>query len=180
MIRMFVNCIVIFFVPAIVWATESESHHGISELLVPAINLVLYLGLFSWKILPHFKSFFREQHLIIANQFNSASEKIKIAEQALKKAKDDIDGVDQKVAEMTSASKRDLDVFRVRYAKELAAKLQQLDADLNYNLKFEQNALEKNFYQETVSGIVHQGLQNIATQPADVKKNASVKLLGKI
>jgi F0F1-type ATP synthase membrane subunit b/b' len=129
------------------------SHGSLIDLKFYAINFLLFAGVIIWKVLPLVKNHFREQHLLMQNQFHTASEKLRLAKIEKEKIEKELEGLERKVSEMKNSSERDLDVYRVRYRKELEEKVVTLQNDLDYQLEFETMALNNNMYLNLINKI---------------------------
>lgn len=149
-------------------AFASEENHGsLLDLKYYAINFAIFAIFIIWKILPLVKNHFREQHLLMKNQFHTASEKLRIAKVEKEKIENDLSGLERKISGMKNSSERDLDVYRVRYKKELEEKVSTLQKDLEYQIEFEAMALNNNMYLNLISNITEQVEKKVKNSTAD-------------
>jgi F0F1-type ATP synthase membrane subunit b/b' len=148
-------------------AFAAGGHGSILDLKFYAINFLIFAGVFAWKIIPLVKNHFREQHLLMKNQFHTASEKLRIAKVEKEKIENDLKNLDRKISEMKNSSERDLDVYRVRYKKELEEKVATLQKDLDYQIEFEAMALNNNMYLNLIQKITEQVEKKVKESPSD-------------
>ncbi len=140
---------------SVAWASDG-GHGSFWDLKFYIINFGIFAVIFLWKILPMVKNHFREQHLLMKNQFHTASEKLRLAKIEKDKVEKDLENLDRKVLEMKNSSERDLDVYRVRYKKELEEKANTLEKDLEYQLEFEAVSLNNKMYRNLLNKITQQ------------------------
>ena len=156
-----------FFITTLLLTTIGKSafaagaHGSIIDLKFYAINFAIFASIFVWKILPLVRNHFREQHLLMKNQFHTASEKLRLAKIEKEKIDKDLENLDRKILEMKNSNERDLDVYRVRYKKELEEKIATLEKDLDYQLEFEVMALNNNMYQNLLNKITEDAEQRV-------------------
>lgn len=145
----------------------NNGHGSILDLKNYIINFAIFAVIFVWKILPMVKNHFREQHLLMKNQFHTASEKLRLAKIEKEKVESELNGLDRKISDMKNSSTRDLDVYRVRYKKELEEKVTTLEKDLDYQFEFESMALNNNMYQNILNKITEQVENTVNNSPND-------------
>lgn len=133
-----------------------NDHGSFWDLKFYIINFAIFMTIFFWKVLPLVKNHFREQHLLMKNQFHTASEKLRLAKIEKEKVEKNLENLDRKVEEMRNSSERDLDVYRMRYKKELDDKIATLEKDLDYQLEFEAMALNNKMYFNLLNKITEQ------------------------
>jgi F0F1-type ATP synthase membrane subunit b/b' len=160
-------------------AFAAGSGHGTFwDLKYYIINFAIFMTIFFWKILPMIKNHFREQHLLMKNQFHTASEKLRLARVEKEKTEKDLENLDRKVQEMRSSSERDLDVYRIRYKKELEEKVTTLEKDLDYQLEFEAMALNNKMYLNLINKITD-NVESVVNKSAQDKTILAQALIRK-
>lgn len=146
-------------------------HSGsISDLKFYFVNFAIFASIFIGLILPKVKNYFREQHLLMKNHFHTASEKLRLAKLERDKSQKDMDSLEQKISEMRISNNRDIDVYRVRYKKELEEKATMLGRDIEYQLEFETSALNNNMYKNIVEEITQTVDQKVSLNSAEQEK----------
>lgn len=154
-------------------AVASDNHHtSFFDLKFYIINFLIFLTIFVWKILPIAKNHFREQHLLMKNQFHTASEKLRLAKVEKEAIEKDLAGLERKISDMKNSSERDLDVYKIRYKKELEDKVSTLAKDLDYQLEFEAMALNNNMYKNLISTIVDKVERKVKDSSSDTSELA--------
>ena len=112
------------------------------------------------------------------NHFHTASEKLRLAKVEKDKTDKDLNELDRKIAEMKSASNRDLDVYLVRYKNELEEKLQALEKDLEYQVDFDTMALNNKMYNNLLNKITDKVETDVRASQNE-KKLVTEALVGK-
>jgi F0F1-type ATP synthase membrane subunit b/b' len=160
-------------------ASEVNTHHGLESLIYPTINFCLFAALLVYKVYPLLKQNFREQHLLIKNQFVMASEKLTHALAANKDLNYKLATINQKEETLRSASLRDLNIFSVRYAKEKEEKLSQLKVEVAHRKEFEQVAMMDRLYGHVLKKLIQETFKEISSNKTTMQKIAS-SLLKKV
>ncbi len=153
----------------------AETGHGggIGDLKFYLINFAVFLVIFFWKILPMIKNHFREQHLLMKNHFHTASEKLRLAKVENESVEKNLEDLDKKVADMRSSNARDLDVYRLRFKKEMDDKATTLEKDFEYQAEFEVEALNSNMLKNIVDQIadsVERGVKNASNERVEISQ----------
>ena len=160
------------------FAADGAHHGSLLDLKFYAINFAIFAIVIIWKVLPLVKNHFREQHLLMKNQFYTASEKLRIAKVEREKIEKELSGLERKISEMKNSSERDLDVYRVRYRKELEEKVATMQKDLDYQIEFEAMALNNNMYLNLINKITEQVEKKVNASTSD-KTNLAEALIRK-
>lgn len=170
----------IFIGAGSVFAEGGKTHHvgSISDLKFYFINFFIFLIIVAWGILPMIKKYFREQHLLMKNHFHTASEKLRLAKLEKEKAQKEMDGLEYKISEMRMSNKRDVDVYRVRYKKEIDEKANTLEKDIEYQIEFEISAMNNNLYKNVIEKITQNVEQKVKGNTIE-KESLSESLIKK-
>ena len=157
---------------------SSSSHGSFWDLKYYIINFSIFALFFFWKLLPMAQNHFREQHLLMKNQFHTATEKLRLAKIEKEKVEKDLENLDKKALDMKNSSERDLDVYRLRYKKEREEKVTTLEKDLDYQLEFEAMAMNNKMYLNLVNKITD-SVENVVDKSSKEKTILAESLIKK-
>lgn len=101
--------VVAVFNPVVVFAASAGHHHvpSVADLLYPAINFVLFVGLLFFLLKERFPQGIKGRRARIVEAVEAAGAQMQAAHQEFEKAKHLLDQVDQEVAEMAARIERE-------------------------------------------------------------------------
>lgn len=158
-------------------AGGGEGHHAsITDLIAPALNVGILLGVLAWKLKGPLHNFFVSKAEEVANTLERASLKSKEAQMML-------DGESRKMASLQTElknihqqSENDILTFEKNLSKETEEKTHKLKADANTKIQADKKAMIDELNAELLNEVIKKTKSTIKTNK-DYQNKVSSKLL---
>ncbi len=127
--------------PTIAMASGSAGHGSPSDLIAPAVNILILVSFLVWKLKTPFSNHFVNKANSVSEIMERASVKAKEAEMMMAMQKKKIDGSDAEVNKIASDVDSNVAEFKSAYEKEIAERIAKLKLDAASKVEAEKKSL---------------------------------------
>jgi F0F1-type ATP synthase membrane subunit b/b' len=153
-----------------------DHHASISDLLAPAINVVILLGALAWKLKEPLHNFFTTKALEISNTLERASLKSKEAQIMLESETRKINNLKTEIDNVHKQSDADVQFYERNLSKDTEEKTQKLKADANLKIHADRKAQMDELNAQLLNEVIDKTKTTIKTNQ-DYQNKVSAKLL---
>ncbi len=154
-----------------------EAHHAsITDLLAPAINVIILLGVLVWKLKGPLHSYFVAKSEEVANTLERASLKAKEAQMMIDGESRKLANLQNEVKSIHQQAEADVVAFEKNLSKETDDKTQKLKLDANSKIHADKKALMDELNTELLNQVINKTKSTIRTNK-DYQTKVSTKLL---
>jgi F0F1-type ATP synthase membrane subunit b/b' len=158
-------------------AGYGEAHHtSITDLLAPAINVGILLGVLVWKLKGPLHKMFVSKADEVANTLERASLKSKEAQMMLEGESRKMNNLQNEVKNIHQQAENDVLNFEKNLSKETEDKTQKLKADANSKINADKKALMDELNAELLNEVIKKTKTTIKINK-DYQNKVSTKLL---
>ena len=158
-------------------AGGGEGHHAsVTDLLAPAVNVGILLGVLAWKLKNPLHNFFVTKSEEVANTLERASLKSKEAQMMLEGESRKMTNLQKEVKNIHQQSDNDVLNFEKNLSKDTEDKTHKLKADANLKIQADKKALMDELNAELLNQVIKQTKNTIKTNK-DYQNKVSTKLL---
>ncbi len=156
---------------------EGEGHHSsIADLLAPAVNVGILLGVLLWKIKEPLRKYFIGKSEEVENTLERANLKSKEAKMMLEGETRKMANLSNEVKAIHHQSENDVMMFEKNLSKETEDKTQKLKIDANSKIQADKKAFLDELNTELLNQVISKTKTTIKTNK-DYQNKASSKLL---
>jgi F0F1-type ATP synthase membrane subunit b/b' len=160
------------------FAAGDGGHHGgsITDLIAPAINVIILFGVLAWKIKGPLSDHFKQKSKEVANTIERADIKSKEAQIMLDNEKRKLATVDSEVASIKDKSAQDIVVFEKNLLRETEEKTHKLKVDAESKIKADKKSILDQISSELLTQVISKTKSTIKGNK-DYQNKVSEKLL---
>lgn len=149
-----------------------DGHGGghATDLIAPAVNVLILIGFLVWKLKSPLKSHFTEKAESVENQMNSAEIKAREAQEMIDRAKNKMENLDQEIKSVEAATTEQIKEFESAYETETKAKIAKLSVDGAARVEAEKNAKLISLNEELIDKIIVDAKDLVKNDPARSQK----------
>lgn len=151
-------------------------HGSITDLVAPAINVGILLGVLAWKLKGPLHNFFVSKAEEVSNTLERASLKSKEAQMMLDSETRKMTNLQNEISNIQKQAENDVLVFEKNLSKETEDKTQKLKADANSKIQADKKALMDELNAELLNEVIKKTKTTIKTNK-DYQNKVSSKLL---
>jgi F0F1-type ATP synthase membrane subunit b/b' len=156
---------------------HGEGHHSsITDLIAPAINVGILLGVLAWKLKGPLADYFTNQSKEVANTLERANLKSKEAQIMLEGEERKMNNLQNEIKSIQQQSETDVLVYEKNLSKETEDKTHKLKADANLKIQADKKALMDELNAELLNQVITKTKSTIKTNK-DYQNKVSTKLL---
>lgn len=153
---------------------HGESH--ITDLIAPAINVGILLGVLAWKLKGPLADHFANKSKEVANTLERANLKSKEAQIMLEGEERKMNNLQNEIKSIQQQSETDVLVYEKNLSKETEDKTHKLKADANSKIQADKKALMDELNAELLNQVITKTKSTIKTNK-DYQNKVSTKLL---
>ncbi len=153
-----------------------DHHSSISDLLAPAINVGILLGVLCWKLKEPLHDFFASKAEEISNTLERASLKAKEAQIMLESENRKMSNLQSEIANIQKQSELDVQAYEKNLSKETEEKTHKLKSDANLKIQADRKAMMDELNAQLLNEVIMKTKKTIKTNQ-DYQKKVSTKLL---
>ena len=169
----------IFFLPAIILASEKHGAHGPAALIWPAINFIMVFGFIIWKIKKPLSKWFDTQALKVKDAHEQAQLKEKEANIKWDMYKKRLANLSTEALSIAQTSEKDLKGFEQRQKLETKGKIERLQVDAQNMIQHEKNKVLNRINEEIVNEIIGKARLQISSD-GEIRRKVSSKMMQQI
>jgi F0F1-type ATP synthase membrane subunit b/b' len=159
------------------YGAAGGGHHGsVSDLIAPAINVGILLGVLIWKLKGPLKQHFISKSEEVANTLERASLKSKEAQMMLENEQRKMSNLRNEIKSIQQQAENDVLTFEKKLSKETEDKTQKLKADANAKIQADKKAIMDELNTELLGQVIAKTKSTIKTNK-DYQNKVSTKLL---
>lgn len=151
-------------------------HGSITDLVAPAINVGILLGVLAWKLKGPLHNYFVSKAEEVSNTLERASLKSKEAQMMLDSETRKMANLQNEITNIQKQAENDVLVFEKNLSKETEDKTQKLKADANSKIQADKKALMDELNAELLNEVIKKTKTTIKTNK-DYQNKVSSKLL---
>ena len=151
-------------------------HGSVTDLLAPAVNVGILLGVLVWKLKGPLKEHFVSKSTEIANTLERASLKSKEAQMMLEAEERKVANLPNEIKAINQQSETDVVVFEKNLSKETEDKTHKLKTDATMKIQADKKALMDELNAELLNQVIAKTKSTIKTNK-DYQNQVSTKLL---
>lgn len=151
-------------------------HGSVTDLIAPAINVGILLGVLAWKLKDPLKNYFVNKSQEVANTLERASLKSKEAQMMLEGEERKMSNLQNELKSIHSSSENDVLTFEKNLSKETEDKTHKLKADANSKIQADKKAVMDELNAELLNQVISKTKKTIKTNK-DYQNKVSSKLL---
>lgn len=151
-------------------------HGSVTDLIAPAVNVGILLGVLAWKLKGPLKNYFTNKSQEVANTLERASLKSKEAQMMLEGEERKMANLQNELKSIHSSSENDVLTFEKNLSKETEDKTHKLKADANSKIQADKKAVMDELNAELLNQVISKTKTTIKTNK-DYQNKVSTKLL---
>lgn len=151
-------------------------HGSLVDLIAPAVNVGILLGVLGWKLKDPLKNYFANKSQEVANTLERASLKSKEAQMMLEGEERKMANLQNELKAIHSSSETDVLTFEKNLSKETEEKTHKLKADANSKIQADKKAVMDELNAELLNQVIAKTKKTIKTNK-DYQNKVSTKLL---
>lgn len=165
-------------VSAVAQASGGEGgHHGsATDLIAPAVNVIILVGFLVWKLKKPLAESFTKRAEEVTNTLERASLKSKEAQMMLENEQRKITNLSAEMKNITDQSEADVKAYERALQKETEDKIQKLKVDATSKIAADKKAIMDELNAELLNQVISKTKTTIKTNK-DYQSKASDKLL---
>jgi F0F1-type ATP synthase membrane subunit b/b' len=158
-------------------AHHGAAHHtSVTDLIAPAVNVGILLGVLVWKLKGPLADHFKAKATEVSNTLERASLKSKEAKIMLEGEERKMANLANEVKAIQQQSETDVQVYEKSLSKETEGKAQKLKVDANSKIQADKKALMDELNAELLNQVILKTKSTIKTNK-DYQNKVSTKLL---
>ena len=157
-------------------AAGGEHHGSLTDLIAPAINVGLLLGVLVWKLKKPLNDAFTKKSEDVSNTLERANLKSKEAQMMLENEERKRTNLQAELKKISQQAETDVQNFEKKFSREVEEKTHKLKTDANAKINADKKAILDQLNAELLDQVIKQTKSTIKTNK-DMQKNASTKLL---
>lgn len=155
----------------LIFASASEGHDvSATDLIAPAVNVLILAGFLVWKLKGPLKSHFTQKSTDVENQMNSAKIKAEEAEALIKREENNMKNLDSTIVEMKEMTQKEISDFEQSYQTETKAKIEKLSLDAEARIEAEKTAELNSLSEELINEVVLKAKDLVKNDPSKSKQ----------
>lgn len=158
------------------YAAAGGGHGSITDLIAPAINVGILLGVLVWKLKGPLRNYFVGKSVEVANTLERASLKSKEAQIMLDSEARKLATLDNEIKSIHQQSENEVLAFEKNLSKETEDKTHKLKADANSKIQADKKAVMDSLNAELLNQVISKTKTTIKTNK-DYQNKVSTKLL---
>lgn len=158
------------------YAAAGGGHGSITDLIAPAINVGILLGVLAWKLKGPLRNYFVGKSTEVANTLERANLKSKEAQIMLDSESRKLATLDNEIKSIHQQSENEVLVFEKNLSKETEDKTHKLKADANSKIQADKKAVMDSLNAELLNQVISKTKTTIKTNK-DYQNKVSTKLL---
>lgn len=151
----------------------------LTDLVIPALNFVVFAGIIFLAIKGPMKKMFSENAVKVKELYTYAEGKDKEAQIKLDMYEKKMNSLQSEIQKINEDIQKDEIVFKENVAKETAAQLEKMQKDSILKLESEKNSLLKNLNEALVNEVIAKA-KNKISENKDYKEKATKKLVAEL
>ncbi|WPU65389.1 ATP synthase F0 subunit B [Peredibacter starrii] len=156
---------------------HGEGHHSsITDLIAPAVNVAILLGVLAWKLKGPLAAYFNKQSDDIANTIERVNLKSKEAKMLLESEERKAANVANEVKAIHAQAENEVLAFEKNLSRETDERTQKLKSDANLKLQADKKAAMDELNAELLNEVIAKTKSTIKTNK-DYQSKVSSKLL---
>lgn len=164
------------FVSKAIASSGGEHHASITDLIAPAINVGILLGVLIWKIKGPLKTYFDSKAEEVSNTLERASLKSKEAQLMLDGQKRKLANLETEIKNIHHQAETDVLNFDRKLAKEVDEKSTKLKSDANAKIQADKKAMMDELNAQLLDQVITKAKTTIKSNK-DYQSKVSTKLL---
>lgn len=153
-------------------------HHGsASDLIAPAVNVIILAGFLIWKLKAPMKKHFVDMADTVSNTLERASLKSKEAKMMLENEERKIANLTNEVKSIHTQAENDVTTYESNLSKETEDKTHKLKTDANMKIQADKKAMVDSLNAELLDQVVNKAKTTIKSNK-EYQTKVSSKLLG--
>ena len=157
-------------------ASESAGHGSITDLIAPAINVVLLGGFLLLKIRKPLKNFFEDKSKKVSQLLDRAEVKSKEAQVMLEMYQKKMKEISKDIDEIYKEREDEVAVFAKNHREEVQNRVEQLKAETLQVIEAEKNTLVTKVNKALLDDVLNKA-KNIIASNSQYKKSVTKRLL---
>jgi F0F1-type ATP synthase membrane subunit b/b' len=153
-----------------------EHHGSVSDLIAPAVNVLILVGFLAWKLKGPLSAHFTKMAEDVSNTLERASLKSKEAKMMLENEQRKITGLSNEIKSINSQSENDITNFEKNLSAEVEDKSHKLKIDANSKIQADKKAMVDALNAELLDQVVKKTKATIKGNN-DYQNKVSTKLL---
>lgn len=158
------------------YAAAGGGHGSLSDLIAPAINVSILLGVLIWKLKGPLHNYFVGRSTDVANTLERANLKSKEAQIMLDSESKKLSNLSNEIKSLHQQSDNEVQAFEKNLSKETEDKTHKLKADANLKIQADKKAVMDTLNTELLNQVIHQAKSTIKSNK-DYQNKVSTKLL---
>lgn len=158
------------------YSSGDGAHGSVSDLIAPAVNVVLLFGFLAWKLKKPMSEHFTKMATDISNTLERASLKSKEAKMMLENEEKKIANLASEIKTINQQADTDVVNFEKKLAKETEEKTHKLKTDATNKIQADKKAVMDELNAELLEQVVSKAKSTIKGNK-DYQSKASSKLL---
>jgi F0F1-type ATP synthase membrane subunit b/b' len=160
-------------------ATGAHHEPSIKDLMYPAINFTVLVGLLVWKLKGPMKETFNKKAEEIKSLMTTAAQKNKDAEVKLADLQSKMKNLDSEVNKIVSDYHSDVANFMKAQAEETQVTIARTKRDFESKLEGEKNELVEKLNQDLINSVIAKTQETIRSN-GDMKNRATQKIVSEL
>ncbi len=160
-------------------AANGEAHHAsVTDLVAPAINVMILLGVLAWKLKGPLHSYFAGKAEEVANTLERASLKAKEAQMMIEGESRKLANLQNEMNTIHQQAEADVGIYEKNLSRETDDKTQKLKTDANSKIQADKKALMDELNSELLNRVISKTKSTIKTNKEYQSKVSSNLLQG--
>lgn len=171
--------IYMLFLSTQVMAAGGEGHGSPSDLIAPAVNVILLVSFLVWKLRGPINAFFQSKAEEVKTSLEKAEKRAAEVEKLYREQKEKMDNLEQTISEAKSEGQTEVTNFKGEMAKTLKERIEDLEDEAKAKINAHKSEALSELEEELLNKVISQTKNKISTDQ-NVAENVKNSLLGRM